>query len=369
MNSLKSLFFLAVLAAAACGLYVSLNRNTEPPLPAGLAQSGQNGSAVTNPPKVEIPGTAPAWSPPAAANPPSAPTLPSIASASAGLPPSTASRAAPVAPPAGPSPPAIAAARPLAGSPLPSESASRFNSSSETAQARTSQIKIESIMQSVETKLDERQFAEAHLLLSSIYDSPDVPPAKAKEIVQLLDQMAGMVIYSRQHLLESAYRVQQGDTLERIAELYSVPPELLARINGIRDPRNLTPGRELKVVRGPFSALVSLDRQEMTLMLQGRYAGRFPITTGLAVLKAQGKTLTVHRKYSDPSAQVAPGLYIDLGDGVIMQVSVPNAAGGQPSRPGEMIANGPPAGIGLGVEDLNDVHGILSVGSKVTIQR
>ena len=96
--------------------------------------------------------------------------------------------------------------------------------------------------------------------------------------MRLLDQMAGVVIYSRQHLLEPPYQVQPGDTLERIAEALNVPALLLARINGVRDSESLRPGRELKVLRGPFSAVIDLGKSELTLMLRDRYAGRFPVT-------------------------------------------------------------------------------------------
>ena len=36
----------------------------------------------------------------------------------------------------------------------------------------------------------------------------------------------------------------------------------------------------LKVVKGPFSATVSLEKRQLTLMLGGMYAGRFPIGLG-----------------------------------------------------------------------------------------
>ena len=80
---------------------------------------------------------------------------------------------------------------------------------------------------------------------------------------------------------------QPGDTLERVAQRYNVPWQLLARINGLMPPgapnsddatkdQPLPVGMELKVVRGPFDAVVRLDKHELTLLLQNRYAGRFP---------------------------------------------------------------------------------------------
>ena len=84
-------------------------------------------------------------------------------------------------------------------------------------------------------------------------------------ITRMLDQMAAIVIYSRTSFTEPPYRVQPGDTLEKIAETYGVPAELLAKINGIRDPLHFQPGQELKVVRGPFSALVEAQLEAMAL--------------------------------------------------------------------------------------------------------
>ena len=143
------------------------------------------------------------------------------------------------------------------------------------------QEKIDKVLAEVQAKLDDGRMAEVHLQLSSLYRNPEVPAARVRTVNELLDQMAGMVIYSRQHLLEQPYKVEPGDTLERIAELYNVPPLLLARINGIREADNLRPGRELKVVRGPFSAVIDLGKSELTLMLKERYAGRFHITNSV----------------------------------------------------------------------------------------
>ena len=59
-----------------------------------------------------------------------------------------------------------------------------------------------------------------------------------------------------------------------------MPTQLLANINGLSETAQLAPGTQLKVVRGPFNALISLDRQELTLIVDGRYAGRFAIALG-----------------------------------------------------------------------------------------
>ena len=83
--------------------------------------------------------------------------------------------------------------------------------------------------------------------------------------------------YSREHLLAAPYRVHVGDRLEAIAEKYKVTPELLAKINGLDPACPLEPGQEIKVVPGPFSAVLEVGADRLTLLLDGRYAGSFPV--------------------------------------------------------------------------------------------
>jgi hypothetical protein len=216
---------------------------------------------------------------------------------------------------------------------------------------------LDSLMKTVTSEMAQGQVAEAHLLLSKLYGDPRVPPELAGQITRMLDELAATVIYSRRHLLEPAYRVKPGDTLDQIAREYIVPPQLLAKINGIRDPQNLTPGRELKVVRGPFSALVDLGKRELTLTVGGRYAGRFPLDVGKAVILPG--TYMVRDKGDHRPTSNFPGKSgnFEIALEGPCPIFISDARG----------AALPP--LGLGDRDLEDVFGILSVGSRVVIQR
>ncbi len=98
------------------------------------------------------------------------------------------------------------------------------------------------VLNKVHAKEDEGHLAEAHRLLSSLYRNTAVPPEAVRTVNEVLDQMAGAVIYSRQNLLEKPWTVQTGDTLKIIADAYNVPPQLLARINGVHEADGLRPG-------------------------------------------------------------------------------------------------------------------------------
>ena len=178
---------------------------------------------------------------------------------------------------------------------------------------------------------------------------------------------------STQHLLEPPYEVQAGERLEDIGQRYNVPWQLLAKINGIDDPQNLRPGERLKVVRGPFNAVISLEKRELTLTLaDGSYAGRFPIGLGQEQPPREG-VYAVSDKVVNPvyhgrekslgaGDQTNPlgnrwiGLGSDMGiHGTDRQENI-----GRTDLPGS---------ISLSPRDVEDVFDILATGSKVTIRR
>ncbi len=390
MYTVKNVLFFGLLLAVLCGVYLSLNRSPEATLPKGL-------SGDTSPPKIEIPGlTAGAPSntsdsggipgfpsqPPPMNTPPNntggaAPPFqpPTTGGPTITAPPWTAgggSDAMPPPPPASPPPPRDSSYPPGVRDPFDHRSASESSISDRSTSPvpsppadRSTAARIEQTMLQVKLDVEKYHLSEALLNLTQLYGNPDLPASQAREVTLLLDKMGAKVIYSREHWLEGAYRVQAGDTLESIADRYRVPAMLLARINAIRDPQNVPPGTELKVLKGPFSAQISPDRSEMTLMLDGRYAGRFNVVLSNDLSHAMG--MWAVRDKRAPSA--APGngtgrqwieLFNNQSGSISMQgTNDTRVTTGRDSR----------NTIWLSEQDMDDVFGILSVGSSVIIQR
>ncbi|MFG0307551.1 MAG: LysM peptidoglycan-binding domain-containing protein [Phycisphaerales bacterium JB040] len=67
--------------------------------------------------------------------------------------------------------------------------------------------------------------------------------------------------------LTESYRVQSGDTLARIASRRQLAThyKLIARVNGIADPSKIRVGQSLKLVRGPFHAVVDKSDYRMDI--------------------------------------------------------------------------------------------------------
>src|SRR6476620_8721658 len=122
----------------------------------------------------------------------------------------------------------------------------------------------------IQSALDRRDLKQAHQLLSKWHGDDSLSPTDTEKVETLLSQLAGTVIYSTEHQLEPARVVKPGETLEAISKEYNIPPQLLAKINGIQTPDQLQPGQQLKVVRGPFAATVNLRRSELTLTVDDR---------------------------------------------------------------------------------------------------
>jgi LysM repeat protein len=231
--------------------------------------------------------------------------------------------------------------------------------------------------EAIQSALDRGQLAEALQLLSNWYDDPALTAAESEEVNTLLGQLAGSVIYEGPpaHRLEAPYKVQAGETLHEVAAKYDVPWQLLAKINGVADPSSLQAGQELKVVRGPFSALVDLSERKMTLMLDRRYAGKFAIELDPATTIEEGQW-KVDQKLLTPAGG---GLYEPAAgrpaEDRSLLLSNPASPTGQAivlRGPGNTDpASAQPAGrvIRMKSGDVNDVFDILSEKSRVTVRR
>ena len=208
--------------------------------------------------------------------------------------------------------------------------------------------------------------------LSGFHGNDQINRDYYRQLLEILDYLAGEVIYSQKHALEPPYQVQATDTLEMIAHQYRVPMRLLQNINGIQDPGSLVPGSELKVVKGPFRAHVDLSDMEVTLFAGHLYAGRFACKIGTDPYPEPGQ-YTVLAKQQERSYYVADGsiipgndpsnpyghVWLDLGDQVCLHGSAKNV-----ERSGSQLGC-----IRMNGADSANVYGILSAGSQVLIRR
>ena len=93
------------------------------------------------------------------------------------------------------------------------------------------------------------------------------------------DWLFGRVVFPKDTLCES-YRVQPGELFSQIGRRYKVPYEILMYVNNITDARKLQAGQGIKIIKGPFRAVVRCSDFEIDIYLQDTYVKSYGVGLG-----------------------------------------------------------------------------------------
>ncbi len=381
MDSLKPLVVLGLLGTILYGAW-SVVQKGPGSAPAGVTFGD---AAAPTPPQVtfgDAPSDVPAPLSDAAAPPPAHPLAGAEAlhAAASSVPPAQSLAAVPPAPfPAGPQapladpvapPPTLAPVAPPLGA--PEFAAAPLADPAAAARQPVPSAAFATAWSDAHDKLRGGRYAEALAVLSVWHDDPALSLEESQRLEDLLGQLAGTVIYSQKDLLFPPYVVAPGDTLQSIAAPLQVPWQLLGKINGVPDPAQLVPGEHLKVVRGPFDAVISVSRRRMSLQVGGNYAGSFPVVIGRALDQRVGQSVPVveiRRPGATPDApgfaaqvsfSAAAGKSVLLGDGLLIEGV---------EDPSLVTETASPSSIVVSLRDLDDIADILGAGSQVLVRR
>ncbi len=221
--------------------------------------------------------------------------------------------------------------------------------------------------------LNQGDYRLGHQAITELYQN-DLNAAERELILPVIDKCGWAAFFSKSYFpSEPAYRVKATDTLESIAAEHRITPELIAKINGIQNPDQLTVGRELKIPRGPLDARISLSRREVQILANGLFACRF--RTGIGHLEEiQEGRYRIGSKFMNPryvgeNGEIESGApdnplgsrWIEL-DGVLglHGTNDPKLIGTDQS---------PVEGFCLENRDVNDLYDMLTPDSEITIER
>ncbi len=139
-------------------------------------------------------------------------------------------------------------------------------------------------------------------------------PLTATQLTILKERLSALAekwLFSRDYYpgdtLCGTYEVGPGEILSGIAKRYKVPYEALLGINNISRPEALRAGETIKVINGPFNAIVYRSAFVMDLYLQSTYVRSFkvglgspdrPTPTGLWQIDEDGKL--IKPSWTDP---------------------------------------------------------------------
>ena len=208
----------------------------------------------------------------------------------------------------------------------------------------------------------------AHRLLSEMYWQQ---PETRRQLYDRIESTARRIYFQPQPHYMEAHLVYPGDTLDAICKEYDVTSTYLALLNRV-DPKKIRAGQKLKVIKGPFNAVVDLSDYELTVHCYGFFVYRFPVGIGKDGATPIG-TFTVEDKvvnppYYGPEGAIAADdpanpigeRWISIGDGYGIHGTIePESIGRDESRGCIRMHN----------QDVATVYDLLTIGSEVVIQR
>lgn len=196
-------------------------------------------------------------------------------------------------------------------------------------------------------------------------------PAEREKLLSDLNRMAQSLYFSPQPQFYDPYVVKPGDQLRVVGQRYKLSWEYLSKLNRV-DARKIRMGQKLKVVPGPFAAIVFLDRYELVVHLNGSFVKSYRVGVGKDGTTPQG-TFTVKNKMVDPTYYGPEGViahddpknplgerWIDIGDSYGIHGTIdPESIGRNESRGCIRMLN----------LDVEEVYDFLVIGSEVKIQK
>ncbi len=151
-------------------------------------------------------------------------------------------------------------------------------------------------LSAAEVKLAAGETLAGHRDLSKLYwNHKDFRP----QMQDTIDRTAKSIFLQSQPHFVSPYVIQSGDRLEVIAKKYSISWEYLAKLNHT-NPKRIQIDQKLKVVKGPFGAVIDLADFALTVHLQGYYVKRYDVGIGKDGASPIGKFAVLNKVENPP---------------------------------------------------------------------
>jgi lipoprotein-anchoring transpeptidase ErfK/SrfK len=173
-------------------------------------------------------------------------------------------------------------------------------------------------------KLDAGELLAGRKVLNAALIGGELSAGDAATAKKLIAEANKAVIFAPRRFNDDPYAgshpVASGENLQKIANKYSLTPELLLRINGLSDARKLRAGASIKVLEGPFHAVVTKKAFTIDLYLgspgekNALYVATYPVGLGKDDSTPTG-TWLVDQRVPNPKWWGARGLApIEAGD-------------------------------------------------------
>lgn len=165
---------------------------------------------------------------------------------------------------------------------------------------------------------DARNRVEARALMNGLLtdEKEQLREIDRKRLREALTEINRKLVYSKTILrddpLVEVHTVRSGDRLSRIGKRFKIGYRFLARINELKSPDRIIIGQKLKIIRGPFHAVIDTSGFRLDLYLtdpQGQrvYINSLPVGLGEDDSTPLGRWIVktgskvIDPQYTDPS--------------------------------------------------------------------
>ena len=143
--------------------------------------------------------------------------------------------------------------------------------------------RAESLLAAGRQAIGRNELVAARTYLSEAF-SQTVEPSRASLLRAELARLGNETIFSARIFpndpLIERYVIQPGDALGKIAKANKVSADLLAQVNQIRDKNRIRAGRTIKVVKGPFRAIIDKRAHSLDVYLGTTFVKHFKVGLG-----------------------------------------------------------------------------------------
>jgi lipoprotein-anchoring transpeptidase ErfK/SrfK len=192
------------------------------------------------------------------------------------------------------------------------------------AAAKPAVAKIINALAEGKAKIDGGELLAGRKILNDALIGGALAPAEAATAKQLMAETNKTLVFGPRRISDDpwtgGHQVVPGDNLQKIAFKYGLTPEFLLRVNGLSDARKLRAGAAIKVVQGPFHAIVNKKSFAMDVYLgspgekNALYVTTFPVGLGKDDSTPTG-TWIIEQRIPNPKWWGARGLPpIEAGD-------------------------------------------------------
>lgn len=222
----------------------------------------------------------------------------------------------------------------VAEAPTSAPAAAPSTPAAATLQRQTYAGPVGDVLANARAKKEAGHLIEARGALNDVFVAGRLSADEAEAARQLLSEINQAVVFSTRRFDDDpaggTYTVQKGERLEKIAANHNVTWQLLCRLNGLSDPKRLRAGAAIKVINGPFHAVVSKSKFNMDIYLgspaeaNALYVTSFPVGIG----KDDSTPAGAWQVGGSGGKIIKPVYYSPRGEGVIAADDPKNPLGG-----------------------------------------